>query len=450
MNMDILSRAFNILQRAGGMEQIGQFMTIVYGVICVFGILNCLLGYRILRFWMMIFGFLIGAGAGFGVTYLSGVEDKMMIVGAMAGLGIVLAIVSFLVYRAGIFVLGFGIGISLSIYLVHPTSSFSFFLCILVGVGLGILAMRYAKGVIIIGTSILGGVLAGFSIAKIGGLEQFPYGIGMAVGIALLGILIQFAINKDHYDDDDEEDEDDDEPEEEVRRSRKKKNSVQDRDTVSEYNGVNRRKTPSDRYSDDKDDIGVRGDNRSRRRAGDSDRRNLRSGEESGRSERYSDRRNSSGSRSDSRRNGRNTGNLDRNGSSDDRRRTSAAGSSGRNRNGRKSFSEGGRRAQSRSSSENSYNQNRRNTRSAGRSYYDDGDDYDADREHFAPDYQETSDTYGDFEKNQQRKRQLDIENMADFEEDEFEQLRDHEDSKISRDLLKDLDPDDYDEWEDD
>ena len=102
MDMDMLSRVFDILQRAGEMERIGQIMTIVYGVICVFGILNCFLGYRILRFWMMIFGFLIGAGAGFGVTYLSGVEDKMMIVGAMAGLGIVLAIVSFLVYRAGI------------------------------------------------------------------------------------------------------------------------------------------------------------------------------------------------------------------------------------------------------------------------------------------------------------------------------------------------------------
>ena len=441
MDMDMLSRVFDILQRAGEMERVGQIMTIVYGVICVFGILNCLLGYRILRFWMMIFGFLIGAGAGFGVTSLSGVEDKMMIVGAMAGLGIVLAIVSFLVYRAGIFVLGFGIGISLSIYLVHPTSSFSFFLCILVGVGLGILAMRYAKGVIIIGTSILGGVLAGFSIAKIGGLEQFPYGIGMAVGIALLGMLIQFAINKDRYDDDDEEDEGNDEPEEEVRRSRKKKNSVQDRDTVSGYNGVNRRKTPSDRYSDDKDDAGVRDDNHSRRRNGDSDRRNLRSGEEAGRSERYSARRNSSGCR-----NGRNTGSSYRNASSDNRRRTSTAGSSGRNRSGRNGSSEGGRRAQSRSGSENSYSQNRRNTRSAGRAYYDDGDEYDADRECFAPDYQETSDTYGDFEKKQQRKRQLDIENMADFEEDEFGQLRDHEDSKIGRDLLKDLDPDDYDE----
>ena len=105
MNMDVLSRVFNILQRVGGMEQIGQFMTIVYGIVCVFGILNCLLGYRILRFWMMIFGFLIGAGAGFGVTYLSGVEDKMVIAGAMAGLGIVLAIPGELtskVYESGI------------------------------------------------------------------------------------------------------------------------------------------------------------------------------------------------------------------------------------------------------------------------------------------------------------------------------------------------------------
>ena len=115
MNMDMLSRGFDILQRAGGMEQISQLMVIVYGVLCVFGLLNCILGYRILRFWMMIFGFIIGAGAGFGVTYMSGVQDKMVIAGAMAGLGIVLAVVSFLIYRAGIFVLGFGIGITLKV-----------------------------------------------------------------------------------------------------------------------------------------------------------------------------------------------------------------------------------------------------------------------------------------------------------------------------------------------
>ena len=73
MSMDMLSRVFDILQRVGGMEQINRFMMAIYGVICVFGLLNCILGYRILRFWMMLFGFLIGACTGFGVTYLSGV-----------------------------------------------------------------------------------------------------------------------------------------------------------------------------------------------------------------------------------------------------------------------------------------------------------------------------------------------------------------------------------------
>ncbi len=91
--------------------------------------------------------------------------------------------------------------------------------------------MRYAKGVIIIGTSVLGGVLAGLSIAQMGGLAQFPYGIGMAVGIALLGMLIQFAINKDR--DEEEESEDEDEPYEEER-SRKRKNIPETETTISD------------------------------------------------------------------------------------------------------------------------------------------------------------------------------------------------------------------------
>ena len=273
MNMDMLSRVFDIIQRTGGMEQIGQLMMIVYGVLCVFGLLNCILGYRILRFWMMIFGFLIGAGAGFAATYISGVQDKMIIAGAMAGFGIVLAIVSFLVYRAGIFVLGFGIGISLSIYLIHPTSSFSFFLCILIGVGLGALAMRYAKGVIIIGTSVLGGVLAGLSIAQMGGLAQFPYGIGMAVGIALFGMLIQFAINKDR--DEEEESEDEDEPYEEER-SRKRKNIPENRNHDFGYAPDDRGRKSAGGYRDD--------------RTGNSDTEVRHSRKTSGRDGRYGDR----------------------------------------------------------------------------------------------------------------------------------------------------------------
>ena len=204
---EILSRVVNIVQRAAAMEQVSRLMTVVYIALCIFGLLNCILGYRVLRFWMMIFGFLVGAGAGLMAAYTGGIRDRAALAGIMAGAGIILAIISFLIYRAGIFVLGLGIGMTLSIYVIHPTTSFTFFLCILVGVGLGALAMRYAKGVIIVGTSILGGVLAGISIARLGGLADIPYGAGLCAGIAVLGMVIQFTINRDHDEDDEEPDE---------------------------------------------------------------------------------------------------------------------------------------------------------------------------------------------------------------------------------------------------
>ena len=196
MNMDMLSRGFDILQRAGGMEQISQLMVIVYGVLCVFGLLNCILGYRILRFWMMIFGFCIGAGIGFFLVYRIGTEEKAYYMGAMLGIGVVMAVLAFMIYRAGIFILGAGLGLFLSIYLIHPTSSFSFFLCILIGVGIGVLALRYDREVIIVGTSFLGGVTAGLSLAKLLAMDQIPYGILFGAAFAILGMLIQFAINK--------------------------------------------------------------------------------------------------------------------------------------------------------------------------------------------------------------------------------------------------------------
>ena len=68
--------------------------------------------------------------------------------------------------------------------------------------------MRYAKGVIIVGTSILGGILSGFSAAKLAKMEEIPFGIIFSIGFALVGMLIQFAINKPKYDDDYDEDED--------------------------------------------------------------------------------------------------------------------------------------------------------------------------------------------------------------------------------------------------
>ena len=208
--VDILKNIMNIAYRVRDMQIAGTLSMVLFGVVLVFGIMNCVLGYRLLRFWMMIFGFLIGAGIGLFAIHQIGFGEKVYYAVGMIGVGLVLAILSFAVFKAGIFIMGAGIGLTLTVYIIHPTTSFSFFICLLAGVGLGMLALRYEREVIIVGTSILGGILSGFSAAKLAKMEEIPFGIIFSIGFALVGMLIQFAINKPKYDDDydDEEDED--------------------------------------------------------------------------------------------------------------------------------------------------------------------------------------------------------------------------------------------------
>ena len=145
---------------------------------------------------MMIGGFFVGAGLALIVVHTMGIQEKSTMLIAALATGVVFAVIAFLIYKAGVFILAAGIGWALSIYFLHPTSSASFFACILIGVALGSMAVKYCREVLIVATSLIGGVMSGVSLAKLGNLEDIPYGLGMSVGFAVLGMLIQFAINK--------------------------------------------------------------------------------------------------------------------------------------------------------------------------------------------------------------------------------------------------------------
>ena len=206
---DMLQQLMNMIENTRTIPALTDISMIGFAVLLVLGAINCILGYRLLRFWMMLCGFIIGAGVGFGVAYSGGVTEKYMYAVIMVGIGVVLAVIAFVSYKIGIFILGAGIGIGLGIYIFHPTSSLVFFFCLLLGAGLGVLAMRQAREILIVGTSLLGGAMAGVSAAKLGGLADFPYGLGMSAGFAILGMLIQFATNRRKRDEDDAaEDED--------------------------------------------------------------------------------------------------------------------------------------------------------------------------------------------------------------------------------------------------
>ena len=63
---DIFGNALSIAGSFMDSDLVNRFMMVIFAVILVFGVLNCILGYRLLRFWMMLGGFLVGGG---GCTY---------------------------------------------------------------------------------------------------------------------------------------------------------------------------------------------------------------------------------------------------------------------------------------------------------------------------------------------------------------------------------------------
>ena len=242
---DILKNILNIAARLHDMQADGTLAIVFFSIVLVFGAVNCILGYRLLRFWMMIFGFLMGAGAGLFGVYEAGISSKAAYGAAMLIAGVILAVISFAIFKAGIFIIGAGIGLTVTIYVIHPTTSFTFFLCLLTGVGLGLLALRYEREVIIVGTSILGGILSGFATAKLTNMDEIPFGIIFSIGFALVGMLIQFAINRSKYEEEEEE------AEEEEERPFKRKPAVQDEFPASDFP----EEQDEERFDLDEDDL---------------------------------------------------------------------------------------------------------------------------------------------------------------------------------------------------
>ena len=216
---DIFGNALSIVGSFMDSDLVNRFMMAIFAVILVFGVLNCILGYRLLRFWMMLGGFLVGGGLALIVVHTMGIQEKSTMLIAALATGVVFAVIAFLIYKAGVFILAAGIGWAASIYFLHPTSSAVFFACILIGVALGSMAVKYCREVLIVATSLIGGIMAGVSLAQLGNLADIPYGLGMSVGFAILGMLIQFAINKPVSDEEDEETVDEESTEQIYRRN---------------------------------------------------------------------------------------------------------------------------------------------------------------------------------------------------------------------------------------
>lgn len=174
-------------------QVVSENMMIALIVTTVIGIFLSMFGLKLIRLWSALLGLIAGAGIGFAVTELAGLEP-MIVVGATIGGGIVLAFLAGFFYRFGIFLLALLTGTYIAILFVNPQDWIFLGVCLAIGLVIALLALKFVEPIMIVVTSILGGVLAGDAIATLAELDNPIFRYGIMVLVAIVGGIIQFTL----------------------------------------------------------------------------------------------------------------------------------------------------------------------------------------------------------------------------------------------------------------
>ena len=185
-------------------EKIETYATIFLLFEVIFGALNCFFGYKLLKVWMAVCGFIIGATGGFLIAARF-LTERNIVFGITAAAGIVGSVLAYQIYLVGVFFLGWMMSVAAVIAFVRslPIGDKEKLVVIAAGVLLGlivgVLIVKFARPSIILVTGISGGIstaTAAFSLLK---LEQ-PVLIVTGAGIllAIVGIMVQFLTTPGH------------------------------------------------------------------------------------------------------------------------------------------------------------------------------------------------------------------------------------------------------------
>ncbi|MBU3155266.1 DUF4203 domain-containing protein [Clostridium estertheticum] len=167
-----------------------ECIRIIAVVTFLFTFLQCFLGYKLFKFWVTVCGFFIfGIMGGVVIntsSFNAGMAMLIVILSALLG-----AFITFKLYKVGIFILCGFMGFLLGYVITQAVT-----LGIIMALVLGVLSVFYVRPVIIVSTSLSGGLIAGISLAKILDISSFATSIIIGILFAIFGMILQFATNK--------------------------------------------------------------------------------------------------------------------------------------------------------------------------------------------------------------------------------------------------------------
>lgn len=197
--MDEVLNVSNIMDGASGnakmiLEEFGQGQQAAGVLItaAIVGVLLCLFGFKLIRVLTALTGFFLGAAVGTiicGVAQLTG----MTVVIVIFACAVVLALLSFFLYRVGIFFFVLQMVVGAAFSFIDPASTVQLLIALGAGIVAAVLAVIFIEPVVIILTSISGGIWAGTAITQLTGLDGNPViGLGISIILAVVGMIVQF------------------------------------------------------------------------------------------------------------------------------------------------------------------------------------------------------------------------------------------------------------------
>ena len=180
-----------------------NILSIVGLFICVIGLLQCFIGYKMFKFWCGVIGFFIGftGGLALGASGVFSASPAASLISFLITLLFAIngAFIAYRLYLAGLFIYVFFTAFSLVFYLLAFLSdsiTAGLIVGAIVGITLGVIAIIYRKFWIITATSVYGGVTVCLGIMMIMQTTAIGWFFVLPPFLMAAGFFVQYATVK--------------------------------------------------------------------------------------------------------------------------------------------------------------------------------------------------------------------------------------------------------------
>ena len=195
--MEFLLEADQIMDQAERLQtrlaQGNDTVTFLFLLMGVIGFLWCFFGLKLVRLWAALLGFFMGFVLGCGAAMaLNLTMTVSLVIGGVVG--ILLAVLSAWLYHVGVFLVVWAAGISVSLTVVRPENFLYAVLCGVVGLVIGVIAVRFAEPVTMVMTGLYGAIVLADVVSFFASLEAAWMIPALTAVFAVLGIVVQFLL----------------------------------------------------------------------------------------------------------------------------------------------------------------------------------------------------------------------------------------------------------------